>query len=125
MHEQVVQVAEDADEVRRQARAGRLDGAAVDAVLRAVGHRVRRRRAWPAGLSLREVEVLRLLARGHSNRDVARRLVIAEPTVAAHVRHIYDKIGVTTRAGATLFAMRHALLGPETPAEVTAAQAEQ
>jgi DNA-binding NarL/FixJ family response regulator len=71
---------------------------------------VRRRPAWPRGLSAREVEVLRLLARGASSRDVARRLVIAEPTVAAHVRHIYDKIGVGTRAGATLFAIQHGLL---------------
>jgi HD-GYP domain-containing protein (c-di-GMP phosphodiesterase class II) len=99
-----------ADELRRQVRAGRLDGAAADAVLQAAGHRVRRRRAWPAGLSAREVEVLRLVARGRSNRDIARLLVVAEPTVAHHVQHIYAKIGATTRAGATLYAMQHALL---------------
>lgn len=106
-----------ADELRREARAGRLAGDAVDAVLQAAGHRVRRRRAWPAGLSAREVEVLRLLVRGRSNREVARALVIAEPTVAAHVRHIYDKIGVASRAGAALFAMQHGLLDPRGPAE--------
>ncbi len=98
------------DNLRREVRQGRLDGDAVDAVLRAAGHRVRRRREWPAGLSPREIEVLGLLARGLPNREIARRLGVAEPTVAAHVRHIYDKIGVSTRAAATLYAMRHDLL---------------
>jgi DNA-binding CsgD family transcriptional regulator len=106
-----------ANGLRAEVRAGRLDGAAVDAVLIAAGHRVRRRREWPAGLSPREVEVLRLLARGLSNRDVARRLVISEPTVAAHARHIYNKIGVTTRAAATLFAMQNALFDTSSVAE--------
>ena len=101
-----------ARELREEVRRGRLDGEAVDAVLRAAGHRVRRQRTWPAGLSAREVEVLRLVARGLSNREIARRLVIAEPTVAHHVQHVYTKIGVSTRAAATLFAMRHALLEP-------------
>jgi putative nucleotidyltransferase with HDIG domain len=100
------------DALRREVSAGRLDGAAVAAVLRAAGHRVRRRREWPAGLSSREVEVLRLLARGLSNRAVAHQLVLSEATVAAHIRHVYDKIGVTTRAAATLFAMQHGLLDP-------------
>jgi DNA-binding NarL/FixJ family response regulator len=63
------------------------------------------------------VEVLRLVARGLSNRQIARALVISEPTAAHHIRHIYTKIGVTTRAGATLFAMRHALLEPGGAAE--------
>jgi len=98
-----------ADSLRADVRGGRLDGGAVDAVLAAAGHQVRRQREWPAGLSAREVEVLQLIARGISNREVARRLVISDTTVAAHVRHIYDKIGVTTRAGAALFAMQHAL----------------
>ena len=106
-----------AAELRQEVRRGRLDGDAVDAVLRAAGHRVRRRREWPAALSPREVEVLRLLARGLPNRAIARRLVVAEPTVAAHVRHIYDKTGLTTRAGAALFAMQHDLLGTDDPAE--------
>lgn len=101
-----------ARELREEVRRGRLDGAAVDAVLQAAGHRVRRQRTWPAGLSAREVEVLRLVARGLSNHEIARRLVIAEPTVAHHVQHVYTKIGVSTRAAATLFAMRHALLEP-------------
>jgi DNA-binding NarL/FixJ family response regulator len=92
-------------------RAGRLDGAAVDAVLRAAGHRVRRKqREWPAGLSAREVEVLRLLARGAPNRVVAQRLGISAATVSHHVQHVYTKIGVSTRAGATLFAMQQGLV---------------
>ena len=79
--------------------------------LTAAGHRPARRRAsWPAGLSDREVEVLRLIARGHSNREMARTLVIAEKTVSHHVQHIYDKLGVSTRAAATLFAAQHDLL---------------
>jgi DNA-binding CsgD family transcriptional regulator len=104
-----------AEELRRLVRAGRLDGAAANAVLQAAGHRVRRRRAWPAGLSAREVEVLRLVARGRSNRDIARLLVVSEPTVAHHVQHIYAKIGATSRAGATLYAMQHALLDTSEP----------
>jgi DNA-binding CsgD family transcriptional regulator len=98
-------------ELRCEVHAGRLDGEAVNAVLAAAGHRVRRvRRDWPAGLSNREVEVLRLVARGLSNREMARQLVISEGTVHHHVQHIYRKIGVSTRAAATLFAMQHNLL---------------
>lgn len=100
-----------ADAVLREAQAGRLDHDAVNAVLSAAGHRVQtRRRSWPAGLSEREVEVLRLLARGLSNRQMANSLSIAEKTVSHHIQHIYDKIDVSTRAAATLFAMRHDLL---------------
>ena len=98
------------NELRNQVRAGLLDGEAVDAVLTASGLRVRRKREWPAGLSAREVEVLRLIAQGRSNREIAQRLVISEPTVAHHAQHIYKKIGVSTRAAATLFAMQHALI---------------
>lgn len=98
------------NELRQQVRAGLLDGEAVDAVLKASGQRVRRKREWPAGLSAREVEVLRLLARGRSNREIAHELVVSDPTVAHHVQHVYKKIGVSTRAAATLFAMQHALM---------------
>ena len=57
------------------------------------------------------MEVLRLVARGLSNREVARRLWISAKTVGHHVEHIYAKIGVTTRPAAALFAMEHDLLG--------------
>lgn len=100
-----------AGELRREARAGRLDGEAVDGVLAAAGHRVRvSRQELAAGLTAREVEVLRLLARGHTMKRIAARLTIAEKTVDNHIQRIYARIGVSTRAGATLFAMEHHLL---------------
>ena len=102
--------AEAAAEVRAEVAAGRLDGDAVDAVLRAAGHRVRRRREWPAGLTAREVEVLRLLARGLSNKEIAELLVISRKTAGSHVEHIYTKIGASNRAQASLFAMKHGLM---------------
>ena len=106
-----------AEALRGEARAGRIDGEAAQAVLAAAGHRARpARREWPAGLTDREVDVLRLVARGLSNREMAARLTISKETVNNHVRHIYDKIDVSTRAAATLFAMRHDLLGGPAPA---------
>jgi len=104
---------EAAAELRVGVRAGRLDAEAVEAVLGAAGHRVTRRREGPAGLTQREVEVLRLLARGLSNKDIARQLVISPKTVGNHVEHIYTKIDASTRAAAGLFAMRHGLLPEE------------
>jgi DNA-binding NarL/FixJ family response regulator len=101
-----------ADELRREVREGRLDGAAVEAVLAGSGRRTRRR-GWPAGLTVREVEVLRLLAAGNTNKDIARRLHLSPRTVGHHVQHIYRKLGVSTRAGATLFGMQHDLLGAD------------
>jgi HD-GYP domain-containing protein (c-di-GMP phosphodiesterase class II) len=106
---------EAAEELRREVRAGRLDGDGVHAILAEAGHRHpggtrRARRERPAGLSEREVEVLRLLARGLSNRDMAEQLYLSPDTVKHHIRHIYDKTGVSTRAGATLFAMENGLL---------------
>jgi HD-GYP domain-containing protein (c-di-GMP phosphodiesterase class II) len=99
-----------ATRLRDEVKAGRLDGAAVNAVLRAAGYRVRRHREWPAGLTAREVEVLRYLARGMSHKEIAQRLVISRKTASNHVEHIYAKIGVSNRAMASLFATRHGLL---------------
>ena len=65
----------------------------------------------PAGFSDREVEVLRLLARGATNRQVSSRLAISPKTVGRHVEHIYTKAGVSSRAAAALFAAEHGLLG--------------
>jgi DNA-binding CsgD family transcriptional regulator len=62
-------------------------------------------------LSDREAEVLRLLARGLVTKQVARRLGISVKTTDNHIQHIYAKIGVSTRAGATIFAMEHGLVG--------------
>ena len=103
--------AEARDVLWAEVTAGRLDGTAAEAVLAADGQGGDRRRApRPAGLSDREVEVLRLIARGCSNREVAGRLSISAKTVGHHVGHIYAKIGVTTRPAAALFAMEHDLL---------------
>lgn len=100
-----------AEELRREVRAGRLDGEAVNSVLAAAGHAVRHStRELVAGLSEREIEVLRLIARGHSKKQMAGLLTIAEKTVDNHIQHIYSKTGVSTRAGATLFALEHDLL---------------
>jgi HD-GYP domain-containing protein (c-di-GMP phosphodiesterase class II) len=65
---------------------------------------------WPAGLTDREVEVLRLAARGLTRKDVGKRLGITENTVRHHLEHIYNKTGCSTRVSATLFAMEHGLL---------------
>jgi DNA-binding CsgD family transcriptional regulator len=100
-------------QLQEAARAGHLDRRAVDAVLSAAGESVSRGRAgrgWPAGLTDREVEVLRLLARGRSNREIAHQLHVSSATVHTHVINIYGKIEVKTRAGATLFALEHDLI---------------
>jgi HD-GYP domain-containing protein (c-di-GMP phosphodiesterase class II) len=96
-----------------EARAGRLDAESVAAVLSAAGHRVPRRRAGPAGLTAREVEVLKLLAQGLSNKEIAERLVISPKTAGNHIEHIYAKIDASSRATASLFAMQHGLLPEE------------
>jgi HD-GYP domain-containing protein (c-di-GMP phosphodiesterase class II)/DNA-binding CsgD family transcriptional regulator len=104
-----------ASELRAEVAAGHLDGDAADAVLRAAGHRVKLRRPWSAGLSAREVEVLRLVARGLSNKEIAAELVISRKTAGSHVEHIYTKIGVSNRARASLFAMKHGLMTDTQP----------
>jgi HD-GYP domain-containing protein (c-di-GMP phosphodiesterase class II) len=105
--------AEAAAELRAEVRAGRLDADAVEAVLGAAGHRVARRREGPNGLTRREVEVLRLLARGLSNKQIAGRLVISPKTAGNHIEHIYAKIGASSRTAAGLFAVQHGLLEDE------------
>jgi len=101
---------EAATELRSEVTAGRLDGDAVDAVLAVAGHRVPRRRDAAAGLTTREVEVLRLVARGLTNKAIAQQLVISPKTAGNHVEHIYTKIGASNRAAASLFAMQQGLL---------------
>ena len=110
---------EAAAEMRAEVRAGRLDGPAVDAVLEAAGHRLPRRREALSGLTSREVEVLILLARGLSKKQIAERLVITPKTAGNHVEHIYAKIDASSRAAAALFAVQHGLL-PEERAAVIA-----
>jgi HD-GYP domain-containing protein (c-di-GMP phosphodiesterase class II)/DNA-binding CsgD family transcriptional regulator len=99
-----------AAELRSGVRAALFAGEAVDAVLQAAGHPGRRRRDWPGGLTSREVEVLRLLVRGLSNKEIAEQLVISRKTTGSHVEHIYTKIGVSNRAQASLFAVKHGLM---------------
>ncbi len=89
----------------------KLDPDAVACVLAAAGERTAPSPArWPADLTDREVEVLRLIARGRSNRQVAERLFISPKTVGRHVENLYAKIGVSSRAAAAVFAMEHRLL---------------
>ena len=102
-----------ASQLRADVDAGRFGRVEVDAVLAAAGQpRLPVSAANPAGLTDREVEVLRLIARGRVNKQVAATLGISAKTVGHHIEHIYAKAGVTTRAGATLFAMEHGLLSP-------------
>ncbi len=102
-----------ADHLTAEATAGRLDADCVAAVLEAAGQRRPPiHRDWPAGLSDREVEVLRLMGRGLANDQIAKRLVISRRTAEHHVQHIYAKIGHSTRTAAALFAMEHDLLNP-------------
>jgi HD-GYP domain-containing protein (c-di-GMP phosphodiesterase class II) len=96
--------------LRGEVRAGRLDGEAVGAVLAAAGHRARRTSPGPAGLTSREVQVLRLVARGLAKRQIAAQLSISPKTAANHIEHIYTKISASNRASASLFAVRHGLL---------------
>lgn len=99
-----------AELLRGEVSGGRLDATAVGAVLAAAGQEPGR--LWaprPGGLTDREAEVLGLLAGGMLTKQIARRLGISPKTADRHIQHIYGKIGVSTRAGATLFAARHGL----------------
>jgi HD-GYP domain-containing protein (c-di-GMP phosphodiesterase class II) len=101
-----------ADELCRDADAGRLAPEAANAVLIAAGQ-PRRSLRRPAGLSERECEVLGLVARGLATKQVARRLGISPKTCDHHIQRMYAKVGVSTRAGATLFALEHGLLSSD------------
>ena len=105
-----------AAELQAEVKAGRLDADAVSAVLVAGGHRVGRRREGPAGLTTREIDVLRLLARGLSSKEISAELVISPKTARNHIEHIYTKTGATSRVTASLFAMHHGLL-PDDPVQ--------
>jgi HD-GYP domain-containing protein (c-di-GMP phosphodiesterase class II) len=100
-----------ADRLAADGRRGRLDAQAVSAVLTAVGHGHHAPGPHPGPLTSRQVEVLRLMAAGLSNPEIARRLVISRRTAEHHVQDVYQRIGSSTRAGAALYAMEHGLLG--------------
>jgi HD-GYP domain-containing protein (c-di-GMP phosphodiesterase class II)/DNA-binding CsgD family transcriptional regulator len=108
-HRPALPAGEAAGLLNEHARAGRLDGDACAAVLAGAGL-PHPRRAWPCDLTDREVEVLRLAARGMSNREIADRLRVSDRTVGHHLAHVFDKTGRRTRAGAAVFAMEHGLL---------------
>jgi HD-GYP domain-containing protein (c-di-GMP phosphodiesterase class II) len=101
-----------ADELDLDAREGRLPTTAVQAVLTAAGQ-PRPPVPRPAGLSDRECEVLGLIASGMATKQVARQLGISPKTCDHHIQRVYRKIGLSTRAGATLFALEHGLIRPE------------
>src|SRR5262249_41060718 len=107
-----------AGELRREVRSGRLAADAVDAVLAAAGQHRAKRRARPPGLTPREIEVLTLIARGASTRQVARTLGITAKTAETHIERIYAKTGAATRSAATLFAMQHGLLDSLSPLDL-------
>jgi HD-GYP domain-containing protein (c-di-GMP phosphodiesterase class II)/predicted DNA-binding protein (UPF0251 family) len=109
-HRKGIAAARAADRLEAEAHAGRLDADAAGAVIDAAGLRRGVRRSRPADLTDRQVEVLRLVARGLSNAEIADRLVLSRRTVEHHVQDAYIKIGVATRAGAAMFAMQHGLL---------------
>ncbi|WP_165362430.1 HD domain-containing phosphohydrolase [Promicromonospora panici] len=107
-HRDTLSPARAAGKLGEEVRAGRLDADAVVAVLAAAGQRVPRVRR-PAGLTDRESEVVVLLARGLQTKQVARALGISAKTADSHIQNAYRKMGVSTRAGAALFAMQHGL----------------
>jgi DNA-binding CsgD family transcriptional regulator len=103
-----------------EASAGRLDADAVAAVIAVAGQRVQRIER-PAGLTEREAEVVGMLARGLQTKQVAHELGIAVNTADGHIQNAYAKMGVSTRAAATLFAMQHGLAAwGEHPISITA-----
>jgi DNA-binding NarL/FixJ family response regulator len=92
-----------------EANAGRLDPDAVAAVIESAGQRVPRLDR-PSGLTDREGQVLALLARGLLTKQVAKALGISVKTADRHIQNIYAKIGASSRAAATMFAMEHGLV---------------
>ncbi|MCV2491327.1 LuxR C-terminal-related transcriptional regulator [Geodermatophilus sp. YIM 151500] len=112
-HRPPASAARAASELRADVRAGQLDPDAVQAVVAiAEGRRADRSARLPAGLTARQLEVLLLLVRGTSNREIARRLTISTRTAEHHVQDVYGRIGVSSRAAAALFAMEHGLVQP-------------
>jgi HD-GYP domain-containing protein (c-di-GMP phosphodiesterase class II) len=109
-HRPAISPEDAASQLRAEAREGRIDAEAAEAVLVASGHRPQRRQDAPANLTARELEVLRLIARGLTSAEVGRELGIRTKTVGAHIEHIYAKTGASNRSTATLFAMQHGVV---------------
>jgi DNA-binding NarL/FixJ family response regulator len=103
--------AQAAARLHEEVKRGTLDGEAVAAVLEAAGQGKRGKKVlFVAGLTAREVEVLRLVVRGGTTKEIAGDLGLSPKTVDNHIQSIYGKLGVKTRGGATLFALEHGLL---------------
>ena len=99
------------ERLRSRSRSGLLDPECVDAVLVVAGHRTSRLRRDDL-LTPREHEVLGLVSRGFTNREIANQLVLSEKTVRNHVERTYHKIGATNRVGASLYALQNGLVTP-------------
>lgn len=116
-HRKALATAEAAEQLRADARGRRLCPDAVEAVLSAAGQPSRRQppRAL-AGMTPREIEVLRLIATGLTAKEAAQRLAISPKTLDHHIQSLYGKIGVTTRAAAALYAVEQGLVVAGEPA---------
>jgi HD-GYP domain-containing protein (c-di-GMP phosphodiesterase class II)/DNA-binding CsgD family transcriptional regulator len=115
-HRAALTRAEAASALSEEVAGGRIDAEAAGAVIEAAGL-PRRRRTWPNELTDREVEVLRVLARGSSNREIADELVLSPRTVQHHLASVYGKIGLRTRAGAAVFAIENGLVPAGAPGD--------
>lgn len=109
-HRKALGFAEAIDVLRSDAANGRLDHKAVECVIAAAGGEAEITWENPADLTEREIEVLTLISRGLTNREVAEELFISAKTVGRHIENLYAKIGVSSRAAAAVFAMEHRLL---------------
>jgi DNA-binding NarL/FixJ family response regulator len=110
-HRSALALEEATQTMATEVAAGLLDRDAAEAVIAASGSKsLMPPMGNPGGLTDREVEVLRLIARGDTNRRMGEALFISSKTVGRHVENIYAKIGVSTRAGATVYAMEHRLV---------------
>jgi HD-GYP domain-containing protein (c-di-GMP phosphodiesterase class II) len=110
-HRPALTESEASDALRTQVAEGLLDRHAVEAVTTSVGHRGSwTRRASTIALTEREAQVLRLVAREWTNPAIAKSLGISAKTVERHVTHIYQKVGVSSRAGAAIYALENRLI---------------
>jgi HD-GYP domain-containing protein (c-di-GMP phosphodiesterase class II) len=99
-----------AEVLAREAREGRLCADAVDAVLGAAGHVRGRRAAVPNALAAREVEMVRFIARGLIDKDIAARTGLSASTVKRHLENVFGKVGLRTRAAVSVWALENDLL---------------
>jgi HD-GYP domain-containing protein (c-di-GMP phosphodiesterase class II)/DNA-binding CsgD family transcriptional regulator len=101
-------------ELRALVEDGALDARAARSVLEARGVTRGRKSAWPDGLSDREVQVVRLVAVGRTNKEIGALLGMSSRTAQKHVMNVYDKLGLESRAGLALYALERGLLDDRT-----------